>query len=196
MIAGVSRGTSRASSRSINRSCNLVRLSRNSRKNGLRILIALSPLSISRNWCNSATICITRPSSRPRIAAIQLGDEGFGGGTAVVTSGGRPWATITCPMIRSVVSRFFQVPIRWEHTWSYISWSCNDEFLFHGICLPGNTLEKTGQIRVINLEQHLQITSFTYLGYLLRISFLSLLYNTSRARDTRALPRFSYLASL
>ena len=31
---------------------------------------------------------------------------------------------------------------------------------------------------------------------MLRISFLSLLYNTSRARDTRALPRFSYLASL
>ena len=33
-------------------------------------------------------------------------------------------------------------------------------------------------------------------GLLLQISFLSLLYNTSRARDTRALPRFSYLASL
>jgi len=31
---------------------------------------------------------------------------------------------------------------------------------------------------------------------LLRISFLSLLYNASRARDTRALPHFSYLASL
>jgi len=34
------------------------------------------------------------------------------------------------------------------------------------------------------------------LSVLLRISFLSLLYNTSRARDTRALPRSSYLASM
>jgi len=55
------------------------------------------------------------------------------------------------------------------------------------VVLVGDSAESTG-VEGMRL--------YTRISLVLQISFLSLLYNTSRARDTHALPHFSYLASL
>jgi len=61
----------------------------------------------------------------------------------------------------------------------------------HDQSMPLGRLPDIGTFRVISLASQPLSHAF-----LLQISFLSLLYNTSRARDTCALPRFSYLASI